>query len=416
MNILLVHQYFPKTGWTGGHRWSEFAKLWTKAGHSITVLAGSQHYLSKGEYVKSPWIEIEQPMDGVTVYRSYMSSSYGSGIRGRLISYFSFVMSSIWAVFKVNRPDIIIASSPPLTVAITAIISKIIKRRPLVFEVRDLWLESAIDLGVLKNPAIIKLAKMFEGFTYRFSDCINVLTPAFRTILLEEKGVSENKIVFVPNAADPERFVPGDIYNEIRKRFGWGDKIVSLYAGAMGKANDLIQLVEVADRLRQHKHLHFVIIGDGVERPTIEAEIRRRGVVNVDILDPVIRDEVIPVIQACDITIAILKPVKTFTTVYPNKVFDYMSCAKPVLCVIDGVARQLVEDAGGGVFARPGDIDDIVAKVLYLAEDKQRRNEIGKRGREFVIENFHRGKLSAQYLVILNSIVKEKRDWRFTCT
>ena len=206
MNILLIHQYFLEKDDAGGSRWNEMTRMWSEQGHNITVLAGMVHYSSgeKRDKYKGKYTAIDDYSEGVTVIRSHVSESYNVNFLGRLWGYFSFVFSSIYAgLFKTkSKFDVIIVTSPPLFVGITAYILSLFTRVPFVFEVRDLWPESAIDTGVLKNRVIIKLAYWFEAFIYKKARLINVLTPAFEETLLTKKGVPREKLIMIPNAAD----------------------------------------------------------------------------------------------------------------------------------------------------------------------------------------------------------------------
>ncbi|GAK99713.1 glycosyl transferase [Nonlabens ulvanivorans] len=206
MRILLIHQYFLEKNDGGGSRFNEMTKAWAAQGHEVTVLAGMVHYATgkkEERYQGKFTLKDKNFYDHVDVVRCHVSESYNSSFLGRLWAYFSFVFSSVYAgLFKVKgQHDVILVTSPPLFVGITAYILSVFKRLPFIFEVRDLWPESAIDTGVLQNKLIIKFAYWFESFIYKKAKLINVLTPAFRTKLIE-KGVPEKKILFIPNAAD----------------------------------------------------------------------------------------------------------------------------------------------------------------------------------------------------------------------
>ncbi len=183
MRILLIHQFFLEDTDGGGSRWNEMSRVWTEAGNEVTVLAGMVHYMG-GESTKyqGHYFHKSTNRDGVRVIRCHVSDSYNSSFLGRLWAYFSFTFSSILGGIRqaTGLYDVIVVTSPPLFVGITAVVLSAWKRTPFVFEVRDLWPESAIDTGVLTNPLIIRFAYWFEGFVYRRAKLINVLTPAFQ--------------------------------------------------------------------------------------------------------------------------------------------------------------------------------------------------------------------------------------------
>jgi glycosyltransferase involved in cell wall biosynthesis len=207
MKILLIHQFFLEKGEGGGSRFNEITRHWSESGHKVTVLAGMVHYATgqKLPRYKGKWTYLENDFyPDVDVIRCHVSESYNQSFIGRLWAYFSFVFSSVWAgLFKAGKDfDVILVTSPPLFVGITAYILTAVKKLPLIFEIRDLWPESAIDTGVLKNKSIIRFSFWFERFIYKKSTLINVLTPAFREKLINEKNVNKDKIIFIPNAAD----------------------------------------------------------------------------------------------------------------------------------------------------------------------------------------------------------------------
>jgi hypothetical protein len=205
MRILLIHQYFLEENDAGGSRWNEMVKVWTEAGNEVVVLAGMIHANGsekRPEYKRKYFVKKAQ--GNTIVWRCHVSESYNKSFAGRLWGYFSFMFSSMYAgLFKVKEKfDVIIVTSPPLFVGLSGYIISRIKRIPFVFEVRDLWPESAIDTGVLTNKLIIKIAFWFEKFIYRKARLINVLTPAFNKTLKEVKKVPQEKLILIPNASD----------------------------------------------------------------------------------------------------------------------------------------------------------------------------------------------------------------------
>ena len=205
MNILLIHQYFLEENDPGGSRWNEFTRVWTAQGHTVTVLGGMMHYNGKekiAEYKGKHFVKKQQ--GPVTVWRCHVSESYNKHFIGRLWGYFSFMCSSLYAgLFKAKgKVDVVLGTSPPLFVGASGYLVSRLRRMPFVFEVRDLWPESAIDTGVLTNKLVIKLAYWVEGFIYKRARLINVLTPAFYTALREKKGIPASKLIQISNASD----------------------------------------------------------------------------------------------------------------------------------------------------------------------------------------------------------------------
>ncbi|MBX9837505.1 MAG: glycosyltransferase family 4 protein [Silvanigrellaceae bacterium] len=412
MKVLLIHQYYLEKNEGGGSRWNEMTKIWANAGNEITVLSGMVHYntgkkspMYKGKYF-SDQKEFEK---GIRVIRSHVSEAYNINFIGRLWGYFSFVFSSLWAgiYYAREKYDVIIVTSPPLFVGITAYMLSLFKKIPFVFEIRDLWPESAIDTGVITNRSIIKLAYLFEGFIYRKAKKINVLTPAFRSYLIEKKRVPANKIIFIPNAADfslVESIAPDFDKVDFRNMHKIGlDKFVITYVGAHGVANHLIQVIETAELLKNTNVL-FLLIGEGMQKQMLKQIAQQKGLDNIRFLDAVSKVEVFKYILASDMGASILKKVETFKTVYSNKTFDYMSCKKPLFMLIDGVSRELVEEAKCGIYVEPENSIEFKDKILEYVINNDRVKKEGENGFMFAKINFDRSVLASKYLTEISEI------------
>ncbi len=414
MKILLIHQYFLGKDQGGGSRFNEMAKLWADEGHSVTVIAGMRSV--SGEKVIDShgklFVHEKEFYKNTDVFRCYVSNTSKSpNFLGRLFGFFSFVFSSTWAgLFKVRgKYDLMLVTSPPLFVGIPAYILSSVKRIPLIFEVRDLWPESAIDTGVISNPLLIKFSYWFEKTIYKKARLINVLTPAFREKLIKEKNIPAEKIIYIPNAADfsvADKVMADFDAKKFRIEEGIDDKFVVTYIGAHGIANHLIQLIEAAERLQDTKAL-FQLIGEGMTKNSLMEEVKARKLQNVRFIGHVNKSMAFKYILASDVGTSVLKKVDTFKTIYSNKTFDYMSCKKPVLLAIDGVSRQLVvEDAKCGVFAEPENADDIAEKVRqYIRGDFDMKVQ-GENGYLHAKEHFDREKLGLKYLKEMQRLLK----------
>jgi glycosyltransferase involved in cell wall biosynthesis len=410
MKILLVHQYFLEDNDPGGSRWNEISKVWSDLGHDVTVISGMMHAngsQKKPEYKGKYFVRKNQGK--VNILRCHVSESYNRGFAGRLWGYFSFMFSSLWGgLFKVKgKFDVVIVTSPPLFVGFSGYIISRIKRIPLVFEIRDLWPESAIDTGVLTNRVIIKLAFGFEKFIYKKSKLINVLTPAFYETLKSKKNVSENKLIMIPNAADfslSEKLLQEFNPTEFRKLLEIDDKFVITYVGAHGVANHLQQLLEAGKKL-EDTNVIFLLIGQGMEKEKLKKLAIEMNVKNVRFVDPVPKEEVFKYILASDMGTSVLKNVETFKTVYSNKTFDYMSCKKPILMAIDGVSRKLVENANAGSFVEPENADSFNTVIRKYIDNLTLLKQQGENGYFYAKENFDREKLALKYLNEIRNII-----------
>lgn len=409
MKILLIHQYYLENNDPGGSRWNEMTKMWCEKGHEITVLGGMVHANGAGkrdEYKGKYFVKKKQGK--VDVVRCHVSEAYNSGFVGRLWGYFSFMFSCIWAgFFKVSgKFDVVIVTSPPLFVGFSGYVLSRFKRTPLVFEVRDLWPESAIDTGVLTNKLVIKLALWFESFIYRKAKLINVLTPAFYNTLKEAKNVPEEKLILIPNAADfslSENLLQTFDREKFRKEHGLEGKFVITYVGAHGVANHLQQILDAGIALKDTNVL-FLLIGQGMEKAKLVEMAKNMSVENVRFIDPVPKAEVFKYILASEMGASVLKKVDTFKTVYSNKSFDYMSCKKPILMAIDGVSRALVETAQAGSYVEPENVDEYKRIITAYLNDPIKLQIEGLNGYNYAREHFDREILANKYLTEINKI------------
>lgn len=418
MRILIVHQYFLRKSDGGGSRWNQFAKYWAAKGHKITVLAGTVHYgtgKKPAEY-KGKFIIREQIDENIELFRCHVSERYNKNFIGRFWGYLSFFFSTFWAgLFCAGKCDVILCTSPPLTVGLTGWILSRLKRAPMIFEVRDLWPESAIDTGALTIKPLIKLSYWLEKKSYKSSSWINVLTPAFETVLVEKKNIRQDRISMIPNGADLDIVKPGTLENHVRDELGLQGKFIVAYLGGHGRANCLIQLIDAAEKLKAYDDIRIMLIGDGMEKPMLKEEVQKRGIGNVVFVDWVSKEAVVDYINASNICTAVLKKIDTFKTVYPNKVFDYMSAKRPIILGIDGVARKLIEDAKAGIYVEPENAEEFANAVLRLKDDPELCRNFGEEGYKYVQQNFDRKILADKYIDIIKNKVLGNRKEKAVC-
>lgn len=409
MHILLVHQYFRPTHYSHAFRWNGMTKVWVENGHSVTVIAGMYDSNTDRKYTwcEGKVIKREIGQKGIEVIRAHTSARYNKNFFWRAWAYITFILFGlIGAVLFARRSyDVVIASSPPLTVGPLGLVISLLKRCPFIFEVRDLWPESAIDTGVLANKWLIKILYFMERISYKKSAAINALTPAFRQVLIERKNIDPGKIWMIPNAADLDVIKPGPIDHAIRSKHNWGEKFVGLYMGAHGRANCLWQLIEAAKILKNEPEYLIVCIGNGMERDALIQEAKQKNLTNIQFLPPVAKFDINKYLNACNVSLVVLKKLETFKTVYPNKMFDSMAAAKPIILAIDGVARKLVvNQAKCGIYVEPENTGEIADAMRFYQASSEIAREHGQNGYEFVKQNYDRRKLAAEYL----ELIKEK--------
>ena len=383
MHTLLIHQAFTSPKEAGGTRHYELANHCVGQGDCFTIVASDLSYLTGQQTIARRGLYTEQSLDGVRVLRSYTFPSLHRSFFWRIISFISFMFTSVVASLRAGQVDLVMGTSPPIFQAVSAWLVAAIRRRPLLLEIRDLWPEFAVDMGVLKNPVLIALARWLERFLYARAAHLLVNSPAYKTYLIE-KGVPEAKISLIPNGVNPEMFNPDAKGEKFRREWGLDGQFVVTYAGALGLANDIPTILKAADRLRDKPDIQFVLVGDGKERQNLEAQARQLELPNLIFTGSRPKSEMTEILAASDVCVATLKNIPMFSTTYPNKIFDYMAAARPTVLAIDGVIRQVIESAGGGVFVPPGDDVSLAAAVCALSEDREAARQMGMSARSYV--------------------------------
>jgi glycosyltransferase involved in cell wall biosynthesis len=404
MKILLLNQSFVPPDEPGHTRHFEMAQYLRKCGHDMVIVASDSNYQTGLRTVERKGLYIEQMIDGVRVLRAYSAQTLHHSYFGRFISFFSFMLSSVWVALQVKDADLIMGTTPPIFQAVSAWIVSFLRRKPFLLEVRDLWPEFAISMGVIKNPVVITLAHWLERFLYARATHILVNSPAYKEYIIG-KGVPEKKITFIPYGTDIDMFNPKVDGSSVREKLGLRDKFLVLYAGAMGQAHDLYTVLHAAKCLNSESHIHFVFVGAGKERANLEAEAQRMGAKNVLFAGTYPKKEMPKVIAAADVCLAILQNLSMFRTTYPNKVFDYMAAARPTVLVIDGVVREVIESSDGGVFVEPGNQELLAKTILELSRDPQRVKQMGENARDYLVKNLNRHDKLAETLQLLERLV-----------
>lgn len=402
MHILLIHQAFAALDDPGGTRHHELALFLARQGIQVSIIASPVSYLT-GKDMRSARIE-ENAGGMVRIHRSYTYTALHKSFIHRVISFLSFMISSFFKSLSIKNVDLVWGTTPPIFQAVTAWLVSRIKRVPFLLEVRDLWPEFAVAVGVLRNPTLIKLSYWLEKFLYSRADRIVVNSPGFTSHVSQKGG---KNISLIPNGADISLFDDKNSSN-IREKLGWADKFIILYAGAHGMSNDLGVVLRVAKLLENQKKIHFILLGDGKEKSNLISEAKQLNLHNLTFLDPVPKNRISEILSAADACIAILKPIEMYKTTYPNKVFDYMAARKPVILAIDGVIRDVVEKAGCGLFCKPGDPKALADGCLNLYNNKESAISMGKKGFEYLKIHFDREKIAMDLLGLMKEMVNSR--------
>ncbi len=390
MNALLIHQGFVSRNEPGGTRHYEFAQRLSTHGDKLIVVASQVSYLDArpiGNRRKR--LYYHDNVDNIEVIRAYAPSVHNRSFFWRIVSFLVFSATSVWAGLSAGPTDLVMGTTPPIFQALSAWLVACLRRKPFVLEVRDLWPEFAIQMGILRNPIAKLVSRWVEAFLYHSAKCIIINSPAYRQYLLN-KGIRSDKIELVANGVDIEAFDPSATGSVFREKFGLQSKFLIVYAGAHGQANDLGTLLSAARQVQDRSDIHFLFAGDGKDRSALESEANVMGLRNVTFIGAVPKAQMPEVLAAADVCVATLMNIPMFTTTYPNKVFDYMAAGRPTLLAIDGVIREIIDASGGGVFIPPGDSDALVSAIKYLNDNPLICHSMGRAARAYVAANFDR--------------------------
>lgn len=326
---------------------------------------------------------------------------YSSNGLSRVLNWVSYAAQATLRGLRVGKVDVVYGSSPHLLAALAAWVLAVVKRAPFVLEVRDLWPKVLVDMNHLsESSAIYKVLTALEEFLYSRAKTIVIMAEGSRTELVA-RGVDGDKIVYIPNGADPDDFEPSASRDELRARYGF-DRVTAVYAGAHGPANGLDLLVDAA---ADTPDVDVVLVGGGLLKPSLQADAQRRGLSNVRFLDPIPKDEIPNLLAAADIGLHVLADVELFrSAVSPNKVFDYMAAGRTTLTNCPGLVSDLVNAVGAGLAVEPTGLAEGMRQLADLGEDG--RLAQGGSGREWIREHQSRSAMATR----LGSVLGQCRD------
>ena len=400
MKLLILTQYYPPEIGAPQNRLHELAVRLKAAGMEIDVLTALPNYprmeiMNGYDNRKNRYEEI----DGIPIHRSWIYVTKSKGIFSRLLIYFSFVWSSYWKGRKMKKYDYLLVESPPLFLGYSAMaLSKKLNAK-LIFNVSDLWPESAEKLRIITNKIALNLAYKLEAKCYKQAFLITGQT----------QGIVDNirtrfpniKVYWLPNGVDVSFYNPSQIQpGNFRERNGFSkEEILYFYGGIIGHAQGLEVILNAANLLRDSSSIQFVIQGSGPEKETLIALKQTLNLTNVHFLEPVSKKEMPAILKSIDVALVPLKNLTLFKGAIPSKVFEAMAMAIPLLLGVDGEARNhFIEKGKAGLFFQPENADELAKQALFLAENLVERLEMGKNARRYVTENFDREKIANDFM------------------
>ena len=405
MKLLILTQYYPPEIGAPQNRLHELAVRLKKEGVEVEVLTAMPNYPKMEIFEKYEDGSIrEEEIEGIKVYRSKIYVSKSKSILPRLLNYFSFVWTSYWRGRKLKQYDFLMVESPPLFLGYSAMrLSKKLKAK-LIFNVSDLWPESAEKMGVVNNKQLLGLAYRLEKKCYHKA----------RLVTGQTQGIVDNinerfptvNTYWLPNGVDVNFYQPEKIESsDFRERAGLkSTDIVFFYGGILGHAQGLSIVLEAAKKVESSENIKIVLQGAGPEKEDLLALKETLNLKNVIFMPPVEKAQMPGILKSVDVALVPLRKLDIFQGAIPSKIFEALAMKKPLLLGVDGEARtHFIEKGKAGYFFEPENVDELAKKLLQMASNPAELIEMGERARSYVSENFNRDNIAQKFLGVLRS-------------
>jgi glycosyltransferase involved in cell wall biosynthesis len=413
MKILYVSQYYPPEIGAPSARVSELSQAWAALGHGCTVLTGFPNHPTgrvPREYRRKLWnLTMTEVLENVQVVRTWLAPLPNRKTWERILNYCSFCLSAIVRGLLLESPDCVIATSPQLLVGVSGLCIARAKRVPFILEVRDLWPESLIAVGVSNRHSIMfRVLSRVADMLYRGADHIVVVSPAFVDHLEKEWNVPPQKVSVVSNGVRMDLFNPGVDGAAIRAGLGLQDKFVVSFIGTVGNAHGANILIETAKLMSfAYPDVVFLVVGEGAEKQKLQQHVRGAFLSNIVILDGQPRDRIPALIRCSDVCLVLLRKAEVFKTVIPTKMLEFMACGRPVVVGVEGVAKMIVENANAGICIPPENVAALIDAIVSLHSNEELRYTLGQNGNRFISRDMSRAKTAADYLDVMSSVVAQ---------
>lgn len=398
MHICILTQYYPPEIGAPQARLSELANYLVETGHEVTVLTSMPNYPTGKIFPDYGGFYKTETLNNVHVIMSYIYPSISLKMIPRLWNYFSFVISSIIVgCFKLPKCDLLITESPPLFLGISGYILSKVKRAKWIFNVSDLWPESAVHLGIVKKGVSLDVAFVLERFCYNKA---LLITGQSREIVANIFQRFPNvKTYHLSNGVNVDLFSPNNRSDLLRNKLEFGNKCVAMYAGLHGAAQGLEQVLKAAAQLQTNPDLLFVFVGDGSERERLMHKSAELQLNNIRFLNSCSREDMPALLASADIALVPLK--KSLPGAVPSKLYEAMSVGLALLLIAEGEAAQIVSEAQAGIVTKPGDTQSLIDALLKLSTDPLLRCKFGNHARNAVKLHYNRHTINSDFVKYL---------------
>lgn len=404
MKVLYFHQHFSTPKGKAGTRSYEMAKHLLASGHEVTMVCGS-YGAGTTELTESfKNGQRRGVVHGIDVVEFDLAYSNSDGLLKRTFTFLKFAVGSVR--YALREPcDVVFATTTPLTAGIPGIFARWLRRKPFVFEVRDLWPELPREMGVIKNPIVLFLLSALEWMSYRSADRCIALSPGIAKGIAR-RGVSEEKIFLVPNGCDMGLFGNPDIIAARPPEVPVSD-LMAIFTGTHGQANGLDAVISAALELktRGREDIKLVLIGDGKQKEQLKKSAEEHYLTNILFLPPVSKVDLVKIMAAADIGMQCLANVPAFYYgTSPNKFFDYIAAGLPVLNNYPGWLAEMISENECGFAVPPDDASAFADALEYAADNRTELVSMGKRASELAMRDFSRKVLAEKWMgVVINT-------------
>lgn len=389
MKVLIFHQYFGTSQNAGGStRTYELGRRMVERGHSVTIVSGNSSYFSGKKTSRRKGLWSREKVEGIDVVRVHIPFGGSHSIPARIIGFLWFIPVGLLAGCLAKEPEVVVATSTPLTIGIPGYLLSRLRRVPFVLELRDLWPDCVVAWEVVRSKPLIRAGYWLESFLYRKARRILAVTDGIRRELIR-KGIDPEKISVITNASDIELFDPSGPRADLAALAQVpADAFACIHSGSLGFANCVEFLLDVAENLREMPSIHFIVLGAGSQKARLMAEAARRQLHAVHFLDAVPKTEVPAFLRSVHLGIAAFRPGPLTYIFLPNKFFDYLACGLPVMVNFDGEARAHLEGANAGFYVAPHDVPACAQAIKDLAASPKRARAMAANARRLAETRF----------------------------
>lgn len=410
MRINIICHYYPPEIGAPQARLSEMAREWVKQGYEVTVLTGFPNHptgVIPPEYQGK--VFMEEVVNDVRIWRHWLYATPNEGFFKKTFAHLSFMASLILlSLFRGERPDVLIVSSPNFFSVISAFIISRLRRVPYIFEVRDLWPGIFIELDVLRNRCLIKMLEAVELFLYRKAALVVPVTNGFAGNMIR-RGIPSHKIKVITNGVDLDRYKPGQGDANLRAKIGLSvDRFVILYIGAHGISHGLPKVLDAAESLQAEKDIHFLFVGEGAVKSNLITLAGRKRLQNVIFLPGQTRDKVVEFYRLADVCLVPLRDVPGLNSFIPSKMFEIMGCGKPIIAPLRGESADILTRSGAALVIPPENPVELVRAIKVLKSNPEKCRRMGQEGIAFVEKNYDRKILAMRYLTVIEKVTSNK--------